>query len=62
MHNDQRQSSPILLPVTMAEHGDAGFYFNESPFGFREGDAAVQKKSRERLYMPAAQPGTRPKN
>jgi hypothetical protein len=45
----------------MAEHRDASLHFDEPAFTGRKPDAALHKKSSQRLHMPAAQPTMRPK-
>jgi hypothetical protein len=44
MDDDERQGTFILLPVTMAEHRNAGLYFDESAFSGRQIDSARKKK------------------
>jgi hypothetical protein len=48
--------------MTMAQHRDAGFHFDEPLFGCRKVDSPREKKGSEGLHMPAAQPGTRPED
>jgi len=62
MHHDQRQRAPVFLPMTMAQHGNAGFYFDQTFLCGCQIDSPRKKKSPERLHMPAPQPTTRTKD
>ena len=53
---------PVLLPVTVAQHRNARFHFDQALFGGRQVDSAREKESSERLHMPAAQPATWPED
>ena len=55
MHNNQRQCTPVFLPVAMAEHGNARFYFDQPALGWRKIDSARKKECRQGLYMSSAQ-------
>jgi hypothetical protein len=45
--------------VTMAQHGNAGFYLDQALLRRGQIDSAGKKKSSEGLHMPAPQPGAR---
>jgi hypothetical protein len=55
MDNNERENAPILLPMAMAEHGNARFYFDQAALGWREVDSAWEKECRQSLYMSSAQ-------
>ena len=62
VHHDQRQRSPVLLPVTVAQQRNAGFHFDQTLLSSRWVDSARQKEGSESLHVPAAQPATRPED
>src|ERR1039458_6359415 len=62
MHYDQRQRAPRLLPVTVTEHGNPRFHFDQTLFGRWQLDSAREKEGGKSLYMPALQPGMWPEN
>jgi len=62
VHDDQRQRFPVFLPVTVAEHRDTGFDFDEALFGWRQTDSAGKKKGSQGLQVSALQPAMRPED
>src|ERR1700691_1829034 len=57
VHHDYGQRvRSILLPMTVAEHLDAGLHFDETLFRSGHMKASGDKKAGERLDVPAAQP------
>ncbi len=44
MYYNQRERLPVLLPVTVAEDGDARFYFDEALFRDWQVDAAWEEE------------------
>ena len=55
MHHDQRQRSPVFLPVTVAQHRNAGFHFDQALLSCLQVDSPRKKKCGERLRVPAEQ-------
>jgi hypothetical protein len=56
MHNNHRQRIfPVLLPVAVAQHFDAGFDFDQTPFAWKQRNSAPQKKIRHGLKVSATQ-------
>src|SRR5579863_5196446 len=62
VYYDQRERAPVLLPVTVAKHGNAGLHVDQTMFRRGQVDAAWEKKSCEGLHMPAPQPVVWPEN
>jgi len=46
-----------LLPVAVAEDGDAGFDFDEAIFRWRQMNSARKEKGGQGLHVASAQPG-----
>lgn len=59
--NGGQRIPSIWLPVTMAQHTDAGLHFNESFFRRSKMEMAFQKKTGESLNVSAAQTPARHK-